>query len=983
VEHVDTDWLRFGSGNLDCECTQGDGKATCNAFNTTTVISHWTSLDSNKARFLLLGFSGKAVSEFTDIISWGHIPISFTLAMILAKLPSLNMSQESKELFERVVKFRANEYIDEYAKDNAITGISVLFVEIIPDKATRHLRSQPTVNTLTLQRNRSMQESAAVRVMVGGQYLPPNIDFGAIITGFMNDETSRIISDLRQSNDPFFAEVNINNVVGDSADTANGSEDSIATAAIDDDANGFEDSIATAAIDDDANGSKDSTTTDNLVDAGDSGTTDGLDSSTTTNEIGGENGNTASDEVRGETDDKEGEAPGQNLDDKPANPNEITDSPHGKNHGDDTPDKPNTPDGPSGEVVNDTKKRKWIIPMIIVIILALIGIIFTCFICVRKKRKIVERKEDIDASKLPNEYDDFYGNAVDIFHGPSHGISLYTPGDSTSVITDPTYKGGEFSVSQPRGKDNLSTLVEENSSFVSETTDGFSSVREDAPLVSNGSIHRRILDQTQRGDGYDEEWKDREVGNNTRNPTSSQYSLNDDTLYSMERTIESNDLTAQEESPSFHSETVDEYPTMSEVTPLASDDLISKNDMIDGSHFVINENQYADDYAGEWNHLEGGSFTGKSITPYYLGDDDVSALPSFKGVEDLWNTGDGSSAITSTLNATRVVPRRKSIAIKNENSPVTKYGTDEVTNRNDVKDSSALMYSRDEMNGKENSEVNPIPSKPTNPINSIPYISQEYSPQEVANDIALQNVPGLSKFADDEGPYRDPDSSEIIGPSVREDLNSSVMRDEEDDTIRKESNLLPYTQRRQEELRNDDVLQGNVVASRSGIAISDTQHTTEEADFQPTNENRFDKAQLNLDLVQGNGQDSTRDASLRESSSNAIDNIIQNGASLSWFGAVYDGDEAQSEVPDYSAYGSSPDLLDIAEEYNAQQQNMNIQTSESSHDVPTQGLGTSMLSGGFDSTFAHHSMQSSGENDGRYAHLEKNDDRAHRSNSPI
>ena len=46
---------------------------------------------------------------------------------------------------------------------------------------------------------------------------------------------------------------------------------------------------------------------------------------------------------------------------------------------------------------------------------------------------------------------------------------------------------------------------------------------------------------------------------------------------------------------------------------------------------------YADGYAEEWNHCDGGSFTGKSITPHYLGDDTVSVLQSLKGFEDLWN----------------------------------------------------------------------------------------------------------------------------------------------------------------------------------------------------------------------------------------------------------------------------------------------------------------------------------------------------------
>jgi len=229
---------------------------------------------------------------------------------------------------------------------------------------------------------------------------------------------------------------------------------------------------------------------------------------------------------------------------------------------------------------------------------------------------------------------------------------------------------------------------------------------------------------------------------------------------------------------------------------------------------------------------------------------------------------------------------------------------EEKINQDDVK-ISKLQYLNNEYRSNENFQVNSISSRPPSPINGITYL-----PQEVANDTALNNTSSRSRYTDAEGQYYGRDTAEIIGPSVVEDMNSSGIFDEEDGKVTKE-------------LSNDNVLQGSIVASRSGIALSDTGRITEGADLQPTSENPFDNTQLNLG--QSNGQDSTPDASPSfsigneeddikltntKASSNAIDNIIQNGASLSWFGAVYEDSEAQSELLEED-YGDSVDA-DIA-----------------------------------------------------------------------
>lgn len=161
----------------------------------------------------------------------------------------------------------------------------------------------------------------------------------------------------------------------------------------------------------------------------------------------------------------------------------------------------------------------------------------------------------------------------------------------------------------------------------------------------------------------------------------------------------------------------------------------------------------------------------------------------------------------------------------------------------------------------------------------------------------------------------------------------------------------------------------------------------------------------------GNEEDDIKLTNLK-ASVNAIDNIIQNGASLSWFGAVYEDSETQSELPseDYgnavdvdiaahldmrtskeeepdwfksqsnltmqeqlclndetisaleqetdekldatvsvSRPSSSLDPLRPADEYNAHQRNMNIRTQQNSHTVPTRGTETSVASHGLGS----------------------------------
>jgi len=60
-----------------------------------------------------------------------------------------------------------------------------------------------------------------------------------------------------------------------------------------------------------------------------------------------------------------------------------------------------------------------------------------------------------NASKLPNEYDDFYGNSVDIFPGPSHGISLSgASGNRDRLVNSPS---GEISTASESTNSTISS----------------------------------------------------------------------------------------------------------------------------------------------------------------------------------------------------------------------------------------------------------------------------------------------------------------------------------------------------------------------------------------------------------------------------------------------------------------------------------------------------------------------------------------------
>jgi len=953
VETVNTVWLPYGVEKLDCKCTEGDGKSTCSAFNTTTVTSHWTILDSNRARYLLLGFTARAVGGMADTIYWGHIPVYSIVNMNLSRLPSLNMSPTSKETLERVVKYQVNEFTKEYSKLHDAPGLLILFVEVIPEEVTRYLKSPQTINTLALQRYRSLQQNLIMRVIIAGQHLPSNIDFDAIINSFMNGESSRIAEGLRKSGDSYFAEVSINNGVDELVE--NGAIDVT--------------SPSEHITDTGGNTNGDLTDTGGTTDTKGENPIDGVKfpiiNTPTDNDLGLEEirpPNLDNDSHQGKENDE--------LDEE----KEI-DELDGQ-----TPDKPNTPDDPSVEILDDTKppprdskkSNGWIIAVTIIVVL-IIGIIAVVFICVKKNKKIdQDHAKKNDPSKPPVEYNDLYVNSVDMLSGPSHDMSLYTPEDSTSVITDPTYHGGKFSEDRPGLKTELSTLMEESSSLLSETTDEFPT-REVAPNISYDPSSKKVINDSRNqvtnnnecNDSYGEEWNDCEGGTFTRKSVTPHYSLNDGVSLGQSR--ESHDL----ESSYVHTDTIDDFPRTHEVAPFISHDLGSKKDIIDSSYPLINETQHANDYTGEWNHYEGGSLAGKSINPYYCAEDDVSALQSSKGVEDLWNMADYEKMKLQEKNE-----------LENKSLPVTRqYREHEEINQTNREAASALVYSHD-MSGRKYSQVNAILSKPaTN--NSTPWLTQE-----VTNDNTLKNLPSYNEYAD-KGQCYDPDTAEMIGarkviqestvPDYNEYANKGQCYDPdtaemiEARKVIQESTVPDYNEYANKGQCYDpdtaEMIEARTVIKESTVPgyneyadkgqcyapdsaeMIGARKVTKESTVPAYNE-YADKGQCyapdSAEMIGAKKlvQESTVPAyneyedkgqcydpdtpesnmkSMQEElnrnnfllgnvaagkSSNSIINTIQNGASLSWYGAVYDDSGAQSEVQSQMSEEEQSSYLD-------------------------------------------------------------------------
>jgi len=429
VDDVGTTWLTYVPEILDCECTEGDGISSCSAFNTSVQVSYWEHLHYGKVRYLLLAFAQDVIADMKNTTSWGSIPVSTNAEIRLSALPISDMPHESKALFQNVLLREFNRYIQRYQIPNfLILVVDILFDDELLQEGMPYQRSLLTTSETTPYRKRNIQQSLNFRLFIAGEHSPPpEINFAEITNDFIAGDTSRIVNTLATSDDPYFSGMNNDLFL-------------------------YDDYMPP--------------------------TIELLEDSTDESEV---------DPVENQKSEEEADDYEKNSEGESSKDDEDLDSGEPPSGADFPPSSGKPPTGVDDEQPSSRRKPPTgtAVGVGIAAIFVVAGIIVLLVICIRKKQILHSNsKERVDNVESPNGIDDFYENSKVIIPASiNNGMSLYSPGDVTSVITDPTFRGGTFTERSTFAK----SFVEDRSSLPSKNTESFQMNNESTSLLSHTS----------------------------------------------------------------------------------------------------------------------------------------------------------------------------------------------------------------------------------------------------------------------------------------------------------------------------------------------------------------------------------------------------------------------------------------------------------------------------------------------------------------
>ena len=276
-------------------------------------------------------------------------------------------------------------------------------------------------------------------------------------------------------------------------------------------------------------------------------------------------------------------------------------------------------DGIGGDRERDGggSKTGKLIGVVFSIILAAI-ILVIALICLRRRSQKADYVEDFDVNEPPDGYNRFYRSTHTSTIASTSPNQAYNPsqGEATSFITDPTYRGGAFPSA------NMIKSLSENDQETSKSSKDAND--ED---FSDGSSFRRPSG-----------WK--EISTDTMEPL---VTTQDETRVLPMSTIDevSNEISR----PNSSFESGSNINLMYNRSKFKSNKHSEKNDKLragkiselsdgrrGGSRGIASQrSQREEDY------YEDGTFTGFSFgNSNHIDDDEISALPSIKGIEDVW-----------------------------------------------------------------------------------------------------------------------------------------------------------------------------------------------------------------------------------------------------------------------------------------------------------------------------------------------------------
>ena len=176
-------------------CETGDEISSCSAVESSIQVSHWSQLDPDEVKYLLVYFGQYLAGGMPyKARYWGVEAVSTIVSLSFYGLPSAEMSEETKVAFEETLK----KFLNEKAATADVDQLSFLSVSIqnvspmSPDRSLQHNK-------------RMLSEPAGVDVttLVTAQYFPPpKIDFKELLEKMMDEGESDIINRLKESDDP-------------------------------------------------------------------------------------------------------------------------------------------------------------------------------------------------------------------------------------------------------------------------------------------------------------------------------------------------------------------------------------------------------------------------------------------------------------------------------------------------------------------------------------------------------------------------------------------------------------------------------------------------------------------------------------------------------------------------------------------------------------------------------------------------------------
>ena len=168
-------------------------------------VSHWSKLDNQEVRYLLLQFApyvSRGLSFQSKYL--GFEAIATTSTMTMQGLPTLtDVSQEAKKIMEETLKSTLK---DSIRKTN-IQTLDILSLTI--EKIT------PIVSKGNLNDRRRLYDDSLSEVVftTTGEYIPPPyVNLKEVVNEVVDEQGSAILAQLKSSNDPFFS--NLTEIVG-------------------------------------------------------------------------------------------------------------------------------------------------------------------------------------------------------------------------------------------------------------------------------------------------------------------------------------------------------------------------------------------------------------------------------------------------------------------------------------------------------------------------------------------------------------------------------------------------------------------------------------------------------------------------------------------------------------------------------------------------------------------------------------------------